>query len=198
MVVREAQQGYGASIPWSPIEPLDMDSIDMGFREINGLHRQWLEVRASVEESTPKAYDQFNEELFRSWAIETGIIEGLYDLDRGVTLTLIQQGFSGDIIDELSSNVPPNDLVATLRAHRDSIDYVNGWIEESRPLTKFFIRSLHQAITSTQTTYQAINTLGQWFDAELHRGEFKRLPNNPTRLTGLFISTVLLSRSRAS
>ena len=185
MVVREAQQGYGASIPWSPIEPLDMDSLDMDFREINGLHRQWLEVRASVEESTPKAYDQFNEELFRSWAIETGIIEGLYDLDRSVTLTLIQQGFSGDLIDELSSNVPPNDLVATLRAHRDSIDYVNGWIEESRPLTKFFIRSLHQAITSTQTTYQAINTLGQWFDAELRRGEFKRLPNNPTRPDGV-------------
>ena len=185
MIVREAQQGYRASIPWSPIESLDMGSIDMDFREIDGLHRQWLEVRASVEESTPKAYDQFNEELFRSWAIETGIIEGLYDLDRGVTLTLIQQGFSGDIIDELSSNVPPNDLVATLRAHRDSIDYVNGWIEESRPLTKFFIRSLHQAITSTQTTYQAINTLGQWFDAELHRGQFKRLPNNPTRPDGV-------------
>ena len=185
MIVREAQQDYGATIPWSPIEPLDMDSIDMDFREIDGLHRQWLEVKASVEASDPKAYDQFNEELFRSWAIETGIIEGLYDLDRGVTLTLIQQGFSGDLIDKLSSNIPSNDLVATLRAHRDSIDYVNDWIEESRPLTRFFTQSLHQAITSTQTAYPAVNTLGQWFDAELHRGEFKRLPNNPTRPDGI-------------
>ncbi len=185
MIVRESQQRYGAPILWSPIEPLDVGSIDVDFRQIDGLHRQWLEVKASVEESDPKAYDQFNEELFRSWAIETGIIEGLYDLDRGVTLTLIRQGFSGDLIDGLSSNVLPNDLVATLRAHRDSIDYVNGWIEESRPLTRFFIQSLHQGITSTQTTYQAVNTLGQWFDAELHRGEFKRLPNNPTRPDGV-------------
>ena len=128
MVVREAQQGYGASIPWSPIEPLDMDSIDMDFREINGLHRQWLEVRASVEESTPKAYDQFNEELFRSWAIETGIIEGLYDLDRGVTLTLIQQGFSGDIIDETILQRPTERSCRNL-AGTQRLDRLREWLD---------------------------------------------------------------------
>ena len=181
----ETEQDYEAYLPWSPIEPLNMDSIGMDFREINGLIRQWLEVKDSVEQSAPRAYDQFNEELLRSWAIETGIIEGLYELDSSVTLTLVKQGFSGDLIDELSSSVPPSDLVATLRAHRESIDYVNDWIEESRPLTKFFIRSLHQAITSTQTTYEAVDTLGNRFDAELHRGEFKRLPNLPTRPDGI-------------
>ena len=173
------------AVKWSPIKPLVEDSIDVDFAEINGLHQQWREIKANVEESNPTAYDQFKEELFRSWAIETGIIEGLYELDRGITQTLIQRGFASEYVEMNSSNRPPEELISILRDHRGAIDHINTWIEESRPLTKWFVQSLHQAITKNQPTYQAVNQFGVSFEAELHRGEFKRLPNNPTRLDGI-------------
>ena len=63
------------AIRWSPIEPLNEEAIDADFAEIDGLNNQWLDIKESVEASNPTAYEQFNEELARSWAIETGIIE---------------------------------------------------------------------------------------------------------------------------
>ena len=173
------------TIRWSPITPLDSQSIDVDFAEIDGLHRQWWEIKASVEESNPTAYEQFNEELFRSWAIETGIIEGLYELDRGITQTLIQRGFVSEYIERNASNRSPEELLSILRDHRGAIDHINAWIEDSRPLTAWFILSLHQAITKNQSTYRAVNQFGQSVHPELHRGQFKRLPNNPTRPDGI-------------
>ena len=174
-----------SQIKWSPIVPLETESIDVDFSEIDGLHRQWLEVKSRVEDSNPRAYEQFNEELFRSWAIETGIIEGLYELDRGITQTLIQRGFASEYVERNSSNKSPDELITILRDHRDSIDYIDTWIAKSRPLTAWFMKSLHQAITRNQTTYRALNQFGEFFDTELHRGEFKRHPNNPTRPDGV-------------
>ena len=173
------------AVKWSPIKPLDEEALDVDFTEIDSLHQQWLEIKTSVEDSDPEAYDNFNEELFRSWAIETGIIEGLYELTSGITRTLIQRGFAAEHIERDSSNKPPEQLITILRDHRAAIDHINTWIEKSRPLTKWFAQSLHQAITRNQPTYQTFDQFGARFEAELHRGEFKRLPNNPTRHDGV-------------
>ena len=72
---------------WKPIEPIDSDSQAYDFGEIDSLQRQWLYIKRQVESSTPDAYKAFTDRLTRRWAIETGIIEGIYDLDRGVTET---------------------------------------------------------------------------------------------------------------
>ena len=187
MVSREARQNGDSSAPsvaWSPIEPLDEAALGVDFAEIDGLHEQWLEVKSGVEESDPRAYDRFNEELFRSWAIETGIIEGIYELDRGITRTLIERGFSSEYVERSATNKSPDDLIAILRDHTHAIDCIHDWIAESRPLTSWFVRSLHQAIARNQPTYRAMDQFGRMFDAELRRGEFKKLPNNPTRPDG--------------
>ena len=181
---RESLDISGTSVArWSPIEPLDMAALDVDFTEIDDLNLQWLEIKARVEESDPQAYDQFNEELFRSWAIETGIIEGIYDLNEGITQTLIEKGFSSELV-EKTANKSPDDIISVLRDHRTTIDFIYDWIAKSRPLTVWFIRALHQVIARSQCTYQAINQFGRMFDAELRRGEFKKLPNNPTRPDG--------------
>lgn len=172
------------SVRWSPIEPLDMAALDVDFSEIDALNRQWLEVKARAEESDPRAYDRFNEELFRSWAIETGIIEGIYHLDRGVTRTLIERGFFSEYVERSATNKSPDDLISVLRDHRGAIDFIHDWIAESRPLTAWFMRALHQTIARNQSTYRAMDQFGRMFDTELRRGEFKKLPNNPTRPDG--------------
>ena len=172
-------------VEWSPITPMNDDVAKVDFSEIDGLRRQWLDVKASAESSNPQAYRQFNEELSREWAIETGIIEGLYELSRGITQTLIRRGFVGEYVEQGSTNIPSDELIAILKDHVEAIDGIDAWIRESRPLSVSLIRNLHQAVVRNQPTYRAMNQFGQFFDAEMRPGEFKTMPNNPTRPDGV-------------
>jgi len=72
---------------WQPLEGLDAHTSNMDFQEIDSLHQQWLRFRKQREQLNPDAYRAFLERLDRRWAIETGIIEGLYNIDRGTTQT---------------------------------------------------------------------------------------------------------------
>ena len=169
---------------WKPIEPIDSVSRAYDFGEIDSLQRQWLHIKRQVENSTPDAYKAFTDRLNRRWSIETGIIEGIYDLDRGVTETLVREGITTDYIERSSTNREPSELVQILNDHQESVESVNYWIEQSRPLTKTFIQSLHTQILNSQDTHTAVNQFGQRFEATLHKGKFKTQPNNPTRSDG--------------
>ena len=169
---------------WKPIEPIEPDNQGYDFREIDSLQRQWLNIKRQVESSTPDAYKAFTDRLTRRWAIETGIIEGIYDLDRGVTETLVREGIAADYIERNSTDKEPSELVRILKDHEESIEAVNFWIEQSRPLNKTFIQSLHIQILNSQDTHIAMNQFGDRFEATLRKGEFKIQPNNPTRSDG--------------
>ena len=154
------------------------------FAELDSLQRQWLNFKQQREQESPEAYTAFLERLGRSWAIETGIIEGLYTLDRGVTETLVERGISADLIDRGSTNKDPHELARMLRDHQDAADGVHLEIRDGKPITRSAIRQIHSVLTRNQPTYRAVDQFGSWFDAELHHGEFKKLPNNPTREDG--------------
>ena len=169
---------------WRPIELIDDDEEKYDFSEIDSLQERWLEFKKEVESSTPEAYKAFTDRLTRRWAIETGIIEGIYDLDRGVTETLVNEGIAIDNIERSSTNKDPSELVEILRDHQDSVASVNKWIEEGYPLTKWFIKSLHSQILKNQRTTRAIDQFGTRFDTGLVKGEFKTQTNNPSRTDG--------------
>ena len=176
----DADIGY----KWQPIEPLDAIESSYDFSEIDSLQRQWLSIRKRREESNPQAFNAFLDRLDRSWAIETGIIEGLYTLDRGVTETLVQRGFNSELIDRSATNKDPIELVSVLEDHRQAAEGVYGYIREGNPLTKSFIRQLHVILTEHLPTYTAYDQFGNRFETLLDRGGFKTLPNNPTRPDG--------------
>lgn len=179
-----SQAKPAASHKWEPIKLIDAHAEDYDFQEINSLQSQWLEIKREAEESTPDAYKEFTDRLTRSWAIETGIIEGIYDLDRGVTKTLVEKGISDIHIKSGSTDKDPAELVRILRDHQNAIGLVNEWIREGRHLSVSLIRMLHQAIAKNQHTYEAIDQFGRRFAPTLHKGEFKKQPNNPTRQDG--------------
>lgn len=168
---------------WERIKPLEQ-SCGYDFAELDSLQRQWLNFKHQREQGSPGAYTAFLERLGRSWAIETGIIEGLYTLDRGVTETLVERGISADLIDRGSTNKDPHELVRMLRDHQEAAEGVYLEIRDGKPITRSAIRQIHSILTKNQPTYRAVDQFGSWFDAELHHGEFKKLPNNPTRGDG--------------
>lgn len=179
-----AETYEGIAYRWRPIRPLGEIPCSYDFSEIDSLQRQWLSIRKRREESNPQAYTSFLERLDRSWAIETGIIEGLYTLDRGVTETLVQRGFNSELIDRSATNRDPVELVSVLEDHRQAAQGVYRYIREGNPLTKSFIRQLHFILTEHLPTYTAYDQFGNRFETPLDRGGFKTLPNNPTRPDG--------------
>lgn len=174
----------GIAYRWKPIEQLGAIGSSYDFSEIDSLQRQWLSIRKRREESNPRTYTAFLERLERSWAIETGIIEGLYTLDKGVTETLVHRGFSAGLIDRSATNKDPAELVRVLQDHQEAAEGVYGYIREGIPLSKTLIRQLHVVLTQHQPTYTAYDQLGNVFETPLSRGDWKTLPNNPTRPDG--------------
>lgn len=170
---------------WQPIQPPNPASQQYDFSEIDSLKQQWPSIRERMEQGNPDAYKAFQERLGRSWAIETGIIEGLYTLDRGVTETLIERGIIADFIERGDTNRDPQDLVMVLKDQEEAISFVYRYIHRGHPLTISFIRQLHQILTRHQDTYPAVDQFGNRFEATLDKGGFKKLPNNPTRPDGI-------------
>ena len=173
-----------AAHKWTPIRPLHEWHVQYDFSEIESLNEQWLSTKAMVEASTPDAYAAFIEKLYRRWSIETGVIEGIYHLDRGITETLVERGIAADYIERQETDREPAEVVRIIEDHQTAVAFIHDWIENGRPLSKWFARKLHSIICANQDTFRAVDQFGQWFDATLNRGAFKTQPNNPTRSDG--------------
>jgi Fic family protein len=109
----------------------------------------------------------------RAAAIDTGAIEGLYQVDRGVTLSVAFQtlawehalGERGDEVREL--------FEAQLAGYELAIDAVTG----KTPLSEPWLRSLHEQICAPQATYRVL-TETAWQEQPLRRGRYKESPNH--------------------
>lgn len=69
------------------IAPLPEDFSDRDATAVEALGEVWRERVQELKNS--KELARFNEELYRRWAIETGILERLYTIDRGITEVLV-------------------------------------------------------------------------------------------------------------
>jgi len=87
---------------WQPIADLPDDPKTLTDGELVALHRVWASQKRELIESG--ALDEFEKRLRREWAIETGIIENVYTLDRGVTRALIEKGIDAALIPHGASN----------------------------------------------------------------------------------------------
>src|SRR5205814_3302884 len=99
MSAESQQEGY----TWRRIEDLPSNWAEMSNRELESLPHQWDSQRLKLANSS--ALEDFNLRLHREWAIETGIIEDLYTIDRGTTETLIEHGIVSSLIAHGSSDI---------------------------------------------------------------------------------------------
>ena len=163
-------------IPWKPIEPLSrLERMANGsLAALDALRAEWV---GRLTELSEEERARIRQRSLRRLAIETGIIERLYDVEWGLTLTLVAEGFTRDVVERAGGRVDERTLV-TLRAQFDSLGMVIDFVRDDRDLSPSFIKELHQALTRTQDTYTATDTLGRTFEAHLPKGEWKRLPNH--------------------
>ena len=131
---------------WQPITGFEAEDLDFDFEEIDALQAQWLTYRRRREKDDPDAYKAFIERVHRRWAIETGIIEGIYNIDRGTTQTLVEKRLMVKFIEFGDTDRDPRYLIAVLHDHRDAAEFVTDAIRQQMPLSKNYIRQLHQIL----------------------------------------------------
>ena len=167
---------------WKPIE-LAANWRACDTSTLDELAPAWFKRREVLQDKSAE-YQEFMAELKREHAIETGIVERLYDLDKGVTETLIKKGFAGSYISHNDTNVPVPRLMAHLSDHLNAVDFVFDVAKENRPLTIGFIKELHQLVCQNQKSTEGRDQFGKTIKIPLRKGAFKVNENNPAREDG--------------
>jgi hypothetical protein len=83
---------------WKPLEPLAEPDLAIDLSGVQALYESWHQVQAKLRAKNPEGLAKFTERLSRRLSVETGILERVYDLDRGTTESLVEQGFIEDLV----------------------------------------------------------------------------------------------------
>lgn len=167
---------------WQSITDLSERDLAYANPELGPLQGVWGEQRDSLREAG--LLDPFITSLVREWSVETGILERLYTIERGVTQVLIERGFDAALIPHGATNRPADEVIEVLRDHESSAELVFDVVKDERPLSVGLIKELHSLITRHQETVEGRDEFGRRTLTQLDRGEYKKLPNNPTRPDG--------------
>ena len=167
---------------WNPLKgilDIDVDVTKAARPEMIGIRAVWEEQRNRLRGT--QALTNFTERMNREWAIETGILEGLYDIDRGVTQTLIEQGFRAELLIHGTTNKPHELVLQLIRDQKDALEGVFDFVKQARPLSTSWIKELHAALLRSQESTDGIDALGRNVEVLLIRGDWKAQPNSPIR-----------------
>jgi len=167
---------------WSKIENLPENWETLVNEEVQSLARVWLDQSSELKETTE--YLRFLERLERRIAIETGVIERLYTIDRGTTQLLIEQGFVEAIIPYGSMNKPVFEVLALIQDQKQALSGLFAFVAQHRQLSTSYIKQLHQLLTNHQDSTEALDPFGNKGLVTLLKGDWKKYPNNPTRPSG--------------
>ena len=169
---------------WKPIEPLSEEDLSVDIAGNQSLYESWATAKERLGETAKNQANEFTDKLIRRLSIETGVLERLYDLDRGTTEALVQHGFVEDIVSHATTNISPSSLMDYLIDQQAAIQLVMDVIGRSRPLSKSVIHELHSILTRHQETSTAIDQFERRREIPLLKGKFKEQPNNPRRPDG--------------
>lgn len=172
------------SMSWQPITPLSaQEASRLANQELPALFEVWQEQRAKLQETGVLA--NYTERLRREIAIETGILERLYSIDRGITTLLIEQGIDEALIPHGATNIAASKVISLIRDQKESVDSLFDFVKNERQLSTSYIKELHQLLTRNQASTEALeSTTGRVISVDLLRGMYKKSANNPLRADG--------------
>lgn len=167
---------------WSPetgIKDIQEDTAALSASEIPGIKAVWADQRGRL--SGTIQLSEFTEKLSREWAIETGIIENLYDIERGVTQTLIERGFHAELLSHGSIDKPREYVLQLLRDQKNALDGIFDFVKSQRNFSTSYIKELHAALLRSQDVTEGIDASGNYMEVPLIKGTWKIHANYPVR-----------------
>jgi Fic family protein len=168
---------------WKPIETLPFNWRKLASEELPPLVTVWNEQAQRLRSSGE--FKTFMERLRREIAIETGIIERLYTIDRGVTRLLIEQGINESLIPHGTTDRPIKQVISLIQDQEAAIEGLFDFVGGQRILSTFYVKQLHQLLTQSQESTEAlVPATGKIIRVPLIQGDWKKQPNNPLRSDG--------------
>lgn len=152
--------------PFEPFESWANVPVDQAAWQVR--HDELLQLAGNDAGLLAKARDAVK----RAAAFETGAIEGLYELDRGVT---ISAAVSSAMVEAfLQKQDKAKSLIeAQLRGYDFVLDFATG----KEPLAEAWIRELHKVLCEEQATY-TVSTAAGLQQHKLRHGQYKEHPNH--------------------
>jgi Fic family protein len=169
---------------WKPIAPLSDGERKIDLGAMRPIYETWHTSRDRLRETSSAGLNDFTQKLVRRMSIETGILERLYELDRGTTEALVAHGFVEELVSRSSTDIEPSRLIDILRDQEAAIQLVMDCVSGKRELSKSVIHELHAILTRHQDTTTAVDQLGNRKEIPLLKGRYKQHPNNPRRPDG--------------
>lgn len=169
---------------WQPIAALTTAERNTDLLSMRPLYDSWRAQKSRLQTESPTGLQDFTQRLVRRLSVETGILERLYDLDRGTTEALVANGFIEELVSRSSTDIEPSRLIDILRDQESAIQLVMDCVSGNRQLSKSVVHQLHAILVRHQDTTTAVDQFGNRREIPLMKGRFKEHPNNPKRPDG--------------
>ena len=173
---------------WRPLTGMPEGAEDWRLPGYDEFAQEWASIRAALKDrDEPRAFlDKWLEERGRSFAIETGQIEGLYTLKHGVTEQLIAEGLAGAVGAHTVEGLRDRTIKGLLADQETAYNMLFSDIAGGRPLTQHTLKTWHQLITRHQETVAGVTPDGRRVQVPFRlKGQWKQWPNNPRRPDGV-------------
>ena len=173
---------------WRPLTGMPDGAHEWGYPAYDHIASAWNGVRSALKgrEAPRRFFEGWMAERVREFAIETGQIEGLYTLRRGVAQQLIAEGFAGVDGSETFEGVEDRTIKGLLEDQEAAYRMLSSDVAGGGRLTQHKIKSWHQLLTRHQETVTGLRPDGQRVQVEFkEKGQWKRWSNNPRRPDGV-------------
>ena len=138
---------------------------------------RWQRYTTELEQRRKKASREVLEKaqsiVRRAAAVDTGALEGLYEVDRGFTFTVATEAAFWQVkLDEKGEQVR-----GYIEAQLEAYEYILNLATGETPISEAAIRSLHEIICRNQETFMAVTEIGPQA-VRLPKGVYKASPNH--------------------
>jgi Fic family protein len=130
-------------------------------------------IKSAPQRPTQEVLNRALEIAKRAAAIDTGAIEGLYEVDRGFTYTVAFETTAW----ELALAHKGENVKSLFEAQLSAYDYALSLATKAEPISEAAIRVLHEEVCKAQATYRVETAVGPQ-EQPLPKGQYKIHPNH--------------------
>ncbi len=165
---------------WKRIEDLPDNWREFCRTDLHAVHRQWQDDRKLIKDHSK--LEKFQKKLEDIWAIETGMIENIYQIDQGVTVQILEAGL--EALGQFHAHEVTADARSLITDQREALEMVMDLVGGGCELSVSYLKELQSCLTQSQSTTEAEDQFGKIISVPLINGGWKKQPNNPRRLDG--------------